>query len=201
MNLFIDEQPYDVSADSAGAADGLTMQGVIDRISTAVRASDRIIVSVAQNGVDLDEAAITAVLDRPVAALGRIDFWTRPMRDVATEIFDNAVALFDSTEPQTAEASRLLSAGQNVAAMELLGANIRSWQTGHDASMQAIAFLDLDADESALNRFREMLGEIRDTLRDRDYVSLSDLLQYEAPDAVGGWRNALDALRSEIDSM
>ena len=201
MNVYVDEQAFDVSNAAQELPGALTMQCVVDRVSTAAREAERVIVSVARDGVELDEQGIVALLDRPAAELNRIDFATRPMRDVAAEIFDNAVALFDSTEPQTIEASRLLSAGQNVEAMALLGANIRSWQTGHDASMQAIAFLDLDADENALSRFRDMLGEIRTSLQHRDYVSLSDLLQYEAPDAVGGWRNALDTLRSEIDAV
>lgn len=196
LEVYVDEKHQPVP----GGGD-ITLADVIEHVRGAVRDADRLIVSIARDGREMEEEELTAMLTLPAASMGRIDLLTRPARDVAGEVFEHAVALFDATQAPTAEAVDLLAQGQTVRAMEILAGNLRSWQTAHESVLHVVKLLSLDMDETAVERFRGTLSEVRDALLNRDFVALGDLLQYEAPAAIDQWRNAVAAMKDDADAQ
>lgn len=195
IEVYVDDRKHPISGQAAA-----TLADVIEHVRLSVRGADRLIVSIACDGRELDEDELTTSLSLSAATMGRIDMLTRPARDVAAEIFDHAVALFDATQGPAAEAVELLAQGQTVRAMEILAGNLRSWQTAHESVLQAVRLLSLEVDSSAVERFRGTLSEVRDALLNRDFVALGDLLQYEAPDAINQWRDAIADLKGDTDA-
>jgi hypothetical protein len=195
IEVYVDDRKHPISGQAAS-----TLADVIEHVRTSVREADRLIVSIACEGRELDDDELTASLSLPAASMGRIDMLTRPARDVAAEIFDHAVALFDATRGPSEEAVELLARGQTVRAMEILAGNLRSWHTAHESVLHVVRLLALEIDAEAVERFRGALSEVRDALLNRDFVTLGDLLQYEAPDAINQWRDAIADLKGDTDA-
>lgn len=195
VEVYVDEQQQPIPADVAA-----TLADVIEQVRASMRDADRLIVSIARDGRELNEEELTASLTLPAASMGRIDMLTRPARDVAGEVFDHAVALFDATQAPTAEAVELLAQGHTVRAMEILAGNLRSWQTAHESVLHVVRLLSLEMDAAAVERFRSTLSDVKDALINRDFVALGDLLQYEAPAAIQQWRDAVAGMSDGTDA-
>lgn len=204
LEVYVDERAYEI-ADSPE----LTVGRVLDRVRAAARASDRLVVSVSCRGRELSADELAAIAGQHASGTGRLDLVTRPALQVARDIFVHSLALFEATTEPSQEAADLLVQGQTVRAMEILAGSFASWQTAHDSIVQAIGLAGLKIDElcrdgqtveQAVVRFRDALRQIRQALQDRDFVLLGDLLQYELPETLNGWKGAILALQSATES-
>lgn len=127
-----------------------------------------------------------------------------------------ALDALDEVEDQLQEADRLridavemLQRGQSNRAMEKLSGCFSIWQTAQESVLKVAQLLRIDLETvrvseqpliHLLNTFGEQLRQIKTTLENRDFVTLSDILTYEANQTSAQWRAAFDSLREIIQT-
>jgi hypothetical protein len=91
--------------------------------------------------------------------------------------------------------------------MEKLGLCFTTWQAAQEAVLKVGQLLRIDLGElmidgdpmiDVLEEFSEQLRRIKETLVDRDFVLLCDLLLYETTETNQRWEAVLGALRRVI---
>ncbi len=106
-----------------------------------------------------------------------------------------------------AEAAELLQLNQVTKAMEKLGHCLTTWNSAQESVVKIGQLLRIDLEKlriqgrsliNILADFTAQLRQIRDTLSDRDFVSLSDVLLYETTETNHRWNAVLQALRTVI---
>jgi hypothetical protein len=129
---------------------------------------------------------------------------------------DMALAVLKEVESQLAEADRikneaasLIQKNQNTRAMEKLSGCLTTWQHAQRSLVGTAQLMKINLDKIVVRgrnltalaeEFAEQLKQIRQSLENRDFVTLSDLLLYETTDTTQGWRDALRELRRLISA-
>lgn len=127
-----------------------------------------------------------------------------------------ALDALDEVEDQLQEADRLrtdavemLQRGQSNRAMEKLSGCFGIWQTAQESVLKVAQLLRIDLEtvrvsdqplSALLSGFGEQLRQIRTSLENRDFVTLADILTYEANETSAQWRSAFDSLREIIQT-
>lgn len=127
-----------------------------------------------------------------------------------------ALDALDEVEDQLQEADRLrtdavemLQRGQSNRAMEKLSGCFGIWQTAQESVLKVAQLLRIDLEtvrvndqplSALLDGFGQQLRQIKTSLENRDFVTLADILTYEANETGAQWRSAFDALREIIQT-
>jgi hypothetical protein len=105
------------------------------------------------------------------------------------------------------EAAKLLQTNQNVRAMEKLSGCLTTWQHAQESLLGTARLLKIDLERISIGdrrltdviiEFTQQLKQIRSSLENRDFVTLTDLLIYETTQTSAHWRQALQCLRGII---
>jgi len=127
-----------------------------------------------------------------------------------------ALAVLDEVGQQLREADRLkhdavdlLQRDRAFNAMEKLSGWFGAWQMGQESILKISQLLRIDLDlvhvdgrplRELLDDFTDQLRQIKSALEDRDFVTLSDTLTYEATQTSTQWRAALAAVREVVEN-
>jgi hypothetical protein len=125
-----------------------------------------------------------------------------------------AIDVLSEVEDQLAETDRLrvsaiesLQRGQASRAMEKLSGCFSTWHIAQDSVLKIAQLLRIDLEAltvwgqpltDLLQQFTAQLLQIKTALEHRDFVTLCDILTYEATETSNQWRAALSAIRSTI---
>ncbi|MBC7785442.1 MAG: hypothetical protein H7144_16535 [Burkholderiales bacterium] len=132
---------------------------------------------------------------------------TTEPRQIALDVLDEIHRQMDEAETARMVAIDHLSVGEPNKALQKLSGCFTTWQAAQDAIQKVAQLLRVDLDlirvedvslSSALQAFAEQLRTVRGSLESRDFVTLSDTLQYEISHTIRQWRDALAQLRAIV---
>lgn len=201
MDIFLDDRR--IEADTSGRSLG----DVLKQMQADLAPSDRIVVGVYCDGIDVAVEEFEAQLDQPIRIFDRVEFKSADPRLLVSEALESAAQLLTDSEQGAEEVVNLLGAGQTEAALNRLGNCCQSWIQIHQGICQSIAMLKLDAAsfeangkslEVLLGGPIEHLGQIKKAVEARDFVTLADMLSYEFPDSIQDWRSIVTELQSVV---
>lgn len=164
---------------------------------------EQLIISIAWNGVVLDESALLAKLEQPVADDVQIDLDTAPREAAVADALRAAAAELVAAADEQRAAGEALAAGNTTDGYRMIQHLPNLLQMCGQAVQQSAALLGrplLSVELSGpsitdrLDQLQQQLTELRTALASRDTVSLSDLLEVELPQACESWAEALEAL-------
>jgi hypothetical protein len=205
MHVYVDDQPFAVSDLS-----NKTVRDVAGEIRDGLLVQKRILVAIFLNGQKspVPPAEIEPTLDSPVNRYERVDFQSAVPQTLAREVLKQSRALVAEATPICRQAGEMLSGGQTARAMEMLGNCFMVWNQVQESMTKSVQLLGLDlskldvdgqpADE-LLQKFADELRVVKEALENRDYVQLSDILQYELQEVAPRWQALLDRLVAQID--
>jgi hypothetical protein len=132
---------------------------------------------------------------------------TAEPREMAINVLDEVEEQLRDTDDLRTDAADLLQRNQPGKAMEKLSGCFAVWQTAQESVLKVGQLLRLNLDlvrvnnqplSSVLTRFAEQLREIKTAIEHRDFVTLGDILAYEADQTSSQWRTALTAIRDVV---
>jgi hypothetical protein len=203
MHVYVDDNPFAVAN-----LEAKSLRQVAQEIRQDLTPRKRMLVAIYTNGELVPAADIDSVLDATAARYERIDFQTAVPQVLAREVLQQARELVAEATPICQQAGEMLSAGQTARAMELLGNCFGVWSQVQESMSRSVDLLGLDLSrmqvegkkvDQMLSEFAEQLRTVKDALENRDYVQLSDILQYELQDATPRWQSLLDQVVAQID--
>lgn len=126
-----------------------------------------------------------------------------------------AIGVLNDVQQQLADAEKfkdiaieLLRKNQPGKAMEKLGGCFHVWHAAQESVLKIGQLLRLDLDAVRIDRmplsqvlgtFAQQLSQIKTAIEHRDFVTLGDILAYEATETSELWRQALSAVREVIE--
>jgi hypothetical protein len=203
MHIYVDDNPYAVS----GLADKTLRQIAMD-VRRDLAGKKRMLVAIYTDGQLVPSGELEAVLDCPAARYEKIDFQSAVPQTLAREVLQRAREMVVEAVPLGREAGELLSGGQTARAMELLGNCIGVWNQVQESLIKSTGLLGLDLStlevegkkvNDLMEEFAAQLRQVKEALENRDYVQLSDILQYELQDVAPRWQALLDQVVERID--
>ena len=183
----------------------------VGQVLAHVQRPDRLVVNLLIDGREPDLSQMAAVRRAPV--LGRtVYIETAAPRQMALDVLDDVQEQLQSVDSFRADAADLLGQDKVARAMEKLGLCLTAWQAAHESVAKTAKLLRIDldrlpvadghgGDESAAHAmadFTDHLRQAKQTLVDRDYVCLSDLLRYEMDGSTNRWTAVLNAMRGSL---
>jgi len=199
MELFLDDRKLDNAPDPAAS-----LEEVLGDVRQTLSGTDRIIVGIRCDGVDLADEELTASLPRSVATFDRIEMQSAEPVQLVCEALESAEKLLDQSADQSAEVADMLTQGASSAALEKLGQCCVGWQRVHQTIVQAITMLQVDPSTitgetdslaTLLATPTEFLQQIKDGLTNADFVTVADVLRYELEPALDAWRKMIKQVR------
>jgi hypothetical protein len=128
---------------------------------------------------------------------------TAQPRELAHDVLENVRELLTNSQPHRAATIALLDKNQIGPAMEKLSAYFSNWQQAQESVIKVSRLLGINLDvitvndrpiEEILAEFTQQLRQVKITLANRDFVTLSDILIYEAPETLNRWMAVIDTL-------
>lgn len=203
MHIYVDDNPYAVS----GLA-GKTLRQIAMDIRQDLAGKKRMLVAIYTDGRLVPSDELEAVLDSPAGRYEKVDFQSAVPQTLAREVLRHAREMVAEAAPLCQQAGELLSGGQTARAMELLGNCIGVWNQVQESLVKSAGLLGLDLARlqveggnvnDLMEDFAAQLRQVKEALENRDYVQLSDILQYELPDVAPRWQTLLDQVVEHID--
>ena len=201
--IFVDDERIDAAHLSAG-----TVEDALVYVQTAHCGPDELVVALRCDGDEVPAARMAETMRKPAASFSRLDVTTGSRFALVEEAMTDSCACLADSEQACQRVADLLTEGRTVEGVELLGECLRIWQQIHDAVVKSIGMLEIDPDAldvgggtltDAIARPRAVLEQMRDALRNRDHVFLSDLLRYEFSEVTDQWHSALLRIRREAE--
>ncbi len=203
MHIYVDDNPYAVS----GLADKTLRQIAVD-IRQDLTLKKRMLVAIYTNGQLVPSGELEAVLDSPAGRYEKVDFQSAVPQTLAREVLKRARELVEEAVPLCQQAGEMLSGGQTARAMEVLANCIGVWNQVQESLIKSAGLLGLDLSSlkvegrkvnDLMDEFAVQLRQVKEALESRDYVQLSDILQYELQDVAPRWQALLDQVVEQID--
>jgi hypothetical protein len=172
-------------------------------------APGHVVVKVQRDGKLLEGPALSRSRREPLGN-SEIVLASAVQKDLSLTMLGKLAALIEWLAPQHKEVAGELERGSTQHALERLGNILSAWQQiqeayGNLARMLEISLKDLRVTEldgeAVLNEFCQQLTEIQGALAQRDFVLLSDILQYEMDGAVANWMALLEATLGIVEPV
>ena len=132
---------------------------------------------------------------------------TAEPRQMALEVIEEVGNQLKQADRLKNDAVELLQKNAAAAAMEKLSGCFGTWQNAQESVVKTAQLLRLDLETvrvgmrsltEMLVDFAEQLRQIKAALVDRDFVTLGDILTYEATQTSTQWQMALNAIKAVI---
>jgi hypothetical protein len=190
-------------ADDKIAAMGLKTVG---QVLTHVQRENRLVVNLLIDGCEPDLSSISTVKASPLNG-HNLFIETAEPRAMALEVLDEVDAQLAEADRLRKEAVELLQRNHPAPAMERLSGCFTTWNNAQESVTKTAQLLRIDLDlvmiemrslSDVLSDFTGQLREIREALEGRDFVTLGDILAYEATQTCSHWQQALEAIREIV---
>jgi hypothetical protein len=190
-------------ADDKIAAMGLKTVG---QVLSHVQRENRLVVNLLIDGCEPDLSTLSKVKASPLNGHSLFIETAEP-RAMALEVLDEVDAQLAEADRLRKEAVELLQRNHPAPAMERLSGCFTTWNNAQESVTKTAQLLRIDLDlvmiemrslSDVLSDFTGQLREIREALEGRDFVTLGDILAYEATQTCSHWRQALEAIREMV---
>ena len=199
MSVTVDQEP--LAAEELGLA-------TVGEVLAHLQRDDRLVVNLLIDGERPDLSGMSQI--RKSSVLGRTLFieTARP-KQVALDVMDEVETQLRNADEFKSEAADLLQRNQVAKAMEKLGVCFTTWQVAQESVVKTGQLLRIDLGAlvvegqslmEIMSEFTGQLRQIKETLVDRDFVLLSDILLYETTESSRKWGAVLEAMRAVIGS-
>ena len=199
MSVTVDQEP--LAAEELGLA-------TVGEVLAHLQRDDRLVVNLLIDGQRPDLSGMSQI--RKSSVLGRTLFieTARP-KQVALDVMDEVETQLRNADEFKSEAADLLQRNQVAKAMEKLGVCFTTWQVAQESVVKTGQLLRIDLGAlvvegqslmEIMSEFTGQLRQIKETLVDRDFVLLSDILLYETTESSRKWGAVLEAMRAVIGS-
>jgi hypothetical protein len=178
----------------------------VGQVLSHLHKGNRLVVNVMIDGQQPDLDRLSEV--RRSSITGHTVFIeTTDPRQMAREVFNELEAQLGEADRLKTEASDLLQKNQNVRAMEKLSGCFTTWQNAQTSLLGTARLLKINLDNvfvagrrltDLTSEFSTQLRQIKTSLENRDFVSLSDQLLYETAETSALWRQALGVLCQSV---
>jgi hypothetical protein len=176
----------------------------VGHVLSHVQTDNRLVVNLLIDGEQPDLSEMRGLRKSPLR--GKVVYieTARP-GEMALDVLDDVQEQLIDAEKFKNEAAELLQQNQLAKAMEKLGIYFSTWQTAQESVLKTSQLLRLDLEAlkvdsqsiaEILADFTAQLRQTRQTLMDRDFVSLTDQLLYETSNTCDKWIRVLDAIRT-----
>jgi len=202
MEVYLDQQLYRPSDPPP-----VTLAELVERIAVEVRPTNRALLRVVCDGAEISTPGLEDRLAQPLEQFNRIEFHTGPAAVLVQDALEQSLELLNSTAGPRREAADALTQGRTQEAATLLGDCLQGWAQVHQAIVQSVVLLKLDASaltvgdqplEAALETIVTQLRGIKEALAAGDYVLLADILQYEFDDVTRRWQGVIEAVLQSV---
>ena len=199
MSVTVDQEPL------AAEELGLTTVG---EVLAHLRRDNRLVTNLLIDGREPDLARIGTVRQSPLTG-HTIYIETAEPRGMALEVICEVESQLREADRLKSDAVEMLQRNQPVKAMEKLSGCFTTWQTAQESVQKVSQLLAINLDvvrvsgrslSALMHEFAGQLRQIKAALEQRDFVTLSDILTYEATETSTQWRMALGAIRDAIHS-
>ncbi|HEY8748330.1 MAG TPA: hypothetical protein VIM11_10170 [Tepidisphaeraceae bacterium] len=197
MSVTVDHEPL------ATETMGLKTVG---QVLTHVQRGNRLVTNLLIDGRAPDLNGISTVRLAPLMG-HTIYIETAEPREMALSVLEEVEEQLDDTDELRNDAADLLQRNQPGKAMEKLSGCFAVWQTAQESVLKVGQLLRLNLDavrvngqtlSSVMTHFAEQLRQIKTAIEHRDFVTLGDILAYEANETSNQWRTALAAVRDVV---
>jgi hypothetical protein len=180
---------------------------LINEVRASLEAEGRMVVAIRCDGVDITGGDFEQAMVKPVRDYARIDLYTGSARDLVEDALDQAEGLLASSEGDRQAAIDCLGAGKTSEAVAALSRCMQVWHQVHQGIANSLAILEMDPAALKVNEVtipdllqttRDRLFQVKDAIEARDYVLLSDTLQYEFDEVIGAWKATITAIRDQM---
>jgi hypothetical protein len=191
MSIIIDDSPLE-QADSEFKCVGDILEHV------RRRDRERMIVRILLDGM----APTLSDLNQQELGSRTLYVETADRQQLVRDALNETEQILDASDASRQQAIDALSAGTAQEAMQPLNQWLNSWRQAQQALVESARAVGLDLETLNLQQLiadlASQLRQIKTALESRDYVTLSDILNYEATASMDQWRQALAAVAERI---
>jgi hypothetical protein len=200
MSVTVDDEP--LATDSMGFK-------TVGQVLTHLQRGNRLVVNLLIDGHAPDLSVMPQLRGSPLNG-HTVYIETVEPRAMALGVIDDVQEQLSETDAMREQSVDLLSKNQVGKAMEKLSGCFSVWHAAQEAVQKVAQLLRLDLDRvsvgsaslaSVMADFAEQLRQIRGAIERRDFVTLSDILSYEADQTSNRWRDALLAVRATVGTL
>lgn len=178
----------------------------IGQVLSHLQKDNKLVVNLLVDGIEPDLSRMGTLRRSPL--LGHTIFIeTAEPRQMALDVLEEVESQLSEADRLKGEAVDLLQRNAAVKAMERLSGCFSTWQSAQESVVKTAQLLRIDLERvqvgaqslrELVQDFAQQLRQIRLALECRDFVTLSDILTYEATQTSSRWRCALQAVRAVI---
>lgn len=192
--------------DERMAVDDLGLN-TVGQVLTHVQRDNRLVVQLLIDGRQPDLSCMPSLRAAPING-HTLYIETADPRQMAVSVLDEVAAQLREADRLKGEAVDLLQRGTPAPAMERLSGCFSTWQNAQESVLKIAQLLRIDLNRiriidrslaDVMADFAGQLRQIRESLEDRDFVTLCDILAYETTQTTTQWQHALDAVRDVVD--
>lgn len=180
----------------------------VGQVLTHVQRDNRLVTSLLIDGQEPDLNRIASVR-QSLLNNHTIFIETADPAIMALDALNEVEDQLQETDRLRSDAVEMLQCGQSNRAMEKLSGCFGIWQTAQESVLKVAQLLRIDLETvsvegqpltNSLNGFGEQLRDIKTALENRDFVTLADILTYEANQTSAQWGAVFDSLRQIIQN-
>ena len=180
----------------------------VGEVLAHLRRDNRLVTNLLIDGREPDLNRIGTVRQAPLTG-HTVYIETAEPRQMALDVLAEVESHLAEADRLKADAVDLLQRNQPVKAMEKLSGCFTTWHTAQESVRKISQLLGIDLEtvrvsglslSTLMQEFAAQLRQIKASLEQRDFVTLSDILTYEATETSTQWRLALAAIRDVIHS-
>jgi hypothetical protein len=199
MSVTVDHEPLE--AETMGLR-------TIGQVLTHVQRDKRLVTNLLIDGLEPDLDRIAVIRHSSLSGL-TLFIETADSAIMALDALDQVEDQLRETDRLRSDAVELLQRGQSSRALEKLSGCFGIWQTAQESVLKVAQLLQIDletvriGDRPLTELFRgfgTQLRQIKTALENRDFVTLADILTYEANEMSSQWRKAFEAIREIIQA-
>jgi hypothetical protein len=184
---------------------GMTTVG---QVITHAQRDKRVVINVMIDGRSTPVDQLSKIRKSPIINQ-KLYIETAQPGELAHDVLEDVRTLLNNSQPHRAATIALLDKNKVGPAMEKLSLYFSNWQQAQESLIKVSRLLGINLDlitvngqpiEQILAEFTQQLRQAKFTLANRDFVTLSDILIYEAPETLNRWLAVIDTL-SEASSV
>jgi hypothetical protein len=178
----------------------------IGQVLSHLQRARRVVVHVLIDGLEPDLKRMADVRKSPLNG-HHVFIETADPREMALDVLRQVESQLGEADRVKNEAAKLLQTNQQSKAMEKLSGCFTIWHHAQESISGTAQLLKVNLDQISVQgrpltdliaQFREQLKQIRSSLENRDFVTLSDVLIYETEQTSIDWRETIKAMRELV---
>src|SRR5450432_2040695 len=178
----------------------------VGHVLAHIKKEKRLVVHVLLDGEEPDPEQLGSLRAAPLMGHTLFIETTEP-KVMAMDVLEEVEAQLSEADRLTGDAVKYLRDNQNLKAMEKLRGCFSTWQHAQESVLKTAQLLRIDLARivvdgrpftDVLKSFSEQLRLIKQSLENRDFVSLIDTLVYETAETSDNWRSAIRSMRTVI---